>query len=128
MNALTAEWIAKAEGDWSTAQREARVRKLPNFDPVCFHCQQCAEKYLKAILVDSGKPHPKIHDLERLLDLVEAVIPLLGSFRPALADLTDFAVEFRYPGDSATREEARVAIRETRAFRKAVRVHFPLPA
>ena len=128
MKQATREWLKKAEADWLAALDLARRRKVPLPDQVCFHCQQCAEKYLKAIFVDSGKPHPKIHDLERLLDLVEVLSPLLAAFRPALADLSDFAVEFRYPGESATREEARIAVRETRAFRKAVRAHFSLPA
>ena len=42
MRALTQEWVDKAEGDFHTASREARVRKAPNYDAVCFHCQQCA--------------------------------------------------------------------------------------
>jgi HEPN domain-containing protein len=43
MNPLTLEWIEKAEGDFATAQREQRARKMPNYDAVCFHAQQCAE-------------------------------------------------------------------------------------
>jgi HEPN domain-containing protein len=50
MKPLTSEWVEKAEGDFATAKREIRVRKTPNFDAVCFHAQQCAEKYLKALL------------------------------------------------------------------------------
>lgn len=50
MNPLTLEWISKAEGDYSTAKREYRVRKDPNYDAVCFHAQQAAEKYIKGFL------------------------------------------------------------------------------
>jgi HEPN domain-containing protein len=50
MNPLTTEWIEKAEGDLLTAQREYRARNRPNYDAVCFHAQQTAEKYLKAWL------------------------------------------------------------------------------
>lgn len=50
MNPLTFEWVEKAEGDFFTAMRELRARKSPNFDAVCFHAQQMAEKYLKAVL------------------------------------------------------------------------------
>jgi HEPN domain-containing protein len=50
MNPAVAEWISKAEGDFTTAGRELRARKSPNYDAVCFHAQQCGEKYLKAIL------------------------------------------------------------------------------
>jgi len=39
MNALTLEWIDKAEGDFRTATREARVRKPTNYDAACFHCK-----------------------------------------------------------------------------------------
>jgi HEPN domain-containing protein len=46
MNNIVDEWVEKAEGDFRTAEREARVRKAPNYDAVCFHAQQCAEKYL----------------------------------------------------------------------------------
>jgi HEPN domain-containing protein len=40
MNALLQEWIDKAEGDFHTASREVRAIKSPNYDAVCFHCQQ----------------------------------------------------------------------------------------
>ena len=56
MKPLTAEWVEKADADFATASREMRVRKAPNFDAVCFHAQQCAEKYLKAILQEVDLP------------------------------------------------------------------------
>ena len=46
MKPATQEWIEKAEGDYRTALRERRVRRHPNHDAVCFHAQQCIEKYL----------------------------------------------------------------------------------
>lgn len=67
MQQLTEEWIAKAEGDFATARRELAATNLPNYDAVCFHAQQCAEKYLKAFLQESGIAFPKIHDLAALL-------------------------------------------------------------
>ena len=69
MHALTAEWIEKAEGDFHTALREARTRKNPNYDAACFHCQQCAEKYLKAYLQEHGHRFNPVHDLIYLLEL-----------------------------------------------------------
>ena len=39
MNELTLEWVQKAEGDYDTARRELRLRRLPNYDAVCFHAQ-----------------------------------------------------------------------------------------
>src|SRR4051812_27606130 len=70
MKPITLEWIDKAEGDWFSAQREARARKHPNYDAACFHAQQCAEKYLKARLQKAGLAFKKTHDLVNLLNLI----------------------------------------------------------
>ena len=101
MKPLTQEWIEKAEGDFRTAGRELRAEQLPNYDAVCFHAQQCAEKYLKASLQEADIPVPKIHDLTALLDLLRPREPELETLRFALATLTDYAVAVRYPGFSA---------------------------
>lgn len=69
MNPITIEWIDKAEGDYNTAQRELRARKSPNYDAVCFHAQQTAEKYLKAVLQEHEVHVPKTHQLLDLLGL-----------------------------------------------------------
>jgi len=51
MVTISQEWIAKAEGDLTTALREYRARNAPNYDAACFHAQQCVEKYMKAVLI-----------------------------------------------------------------------------
>lgn len=51
MNETVREWIAKAEGDFRTAQRELAATEAPNYDAVAFHAQQCIEKLLKALLI-----------------------------------------------------------------------------
>jgi HEPN domain-containing protein len=45
------EWVQKAEEDYQAALALSRLRKRPTPNAVSFHCQQCAEKYLKAFLV-----------------------------------------------------------------------------
>ena len=47
---ITLEWVNKAEEDAAVAERESRVRKRPSPGAVCYHAQQCIEKYLKAVL------------------------------------------------------------------------------
>jgi len=42
-------------------------------------------------------------------------------FRPALASITDYAVEVRYPGNSATPAESRTVPRTTERIRTLVR-------
>ena len=69
MKPITQEWVNKAEGDFGTAQRENLVQEMPNYDAVCFHSQQCTEKYLKARLQEENIAFGKTHDLSRLLDL-----------------------------------------------------------
>ncbi len=121
MNEIVAEWVEKAEEDYRTAEREMRVRKAPSYDVICFHAQQCAEKYLKAILVQSQIPSRPIHDLEVLLGLVIPVCPDLEAIRDRFLILNDYAVEFRYPGESATKEEARVAVKAMQIARTLIR-------
>jgi HEPN domain-containing protein len=121
MNPATLEWVEKAEWDFRSAHRELRVRRQPNCDLLCFLCQQCAEKYLKARLVEAGRTFAKIHDLEELLDAVLRLEPHLEHLRPGLASLTDHAVVFRYPGESATKEVAQAAFLNCSVTRAALR-------
>lgn len=44
MKLITREWVSKAEADFGTARREFDVTGDRNYDAVCFHGQQCAEK------------------------------------------------------------------------------------
>ena len=118
MKPLTHEWVEKAEGDFASAQRELRARKSPNYDSACFHAQQCVEKYLKARLQEADIPFGKTHDLIVLLDLVISVEPLWDPLRPQLRTLHAFAVEFRYPGQSADKEVAREAVKICKEVRR----------
>jgi HEPN domain-containing protein len=106
-NPLTLEWIDKAEGDFATARRELRVRVTPNYDAVCFHAQQSAEKYMKALLQDAKIPFGRTHNLVALLDLLVPRLPGWDQLRTELQTLSTYAVIVRYPGDRANRAMAR---------------------
>ena len=121
MKPMTAEWIAKAEADFATMERECEATENPNYDGICFHAQQCAEKYLKARLCEADLTFSKIHDLVALLEKILEVEPSWESFREDLAYLSDFAVSFRYPGESADRESAIDAQHRCHLFRNAAR-------
>ena len=127
MKPITLSWINKAEGDWTTAQREARARKAPNYDMACFASQQCAEKYLKARLQEAGINFKKTHDLEELLNLVLPIEPSWKVLQTDLRFLKDFAVDYRYPGVDATKITAGDAIKSCRRVRKVIRTAFGLP-
>jgi HEPN domain-containing protein len=121
MNAILAEWIAKAEGDFVTAQRELRARRAPNYDSACFHRQQCAEKYLKAFLAFREIEPPRIHNLIELLNLCLAQDGSFEMVRPALESLNSYAADIRYPGEFATKDEARDAVRAMKQVRDFAR-------
>lgn len=124
---MTQEWINKAEGDWTSAQREYRARKNPNYDSACFHTQQCAEKYLKARLQEAGINFKKTHDLEELLKLILPLEPTWNALLSDLQDLNDFSIDPRYPGVNATKTDARDAIKSCRNIRRIIRTAFGLP-
>jgi HEPN domain-containing protein len=120
MNRLTREWIRKAEADLAVARLAARQRE-PMHDAVCFHCQQSAEKYLKALLQESGLRVPRTHELLDLLNVLRLLHPALTPLRRGLDFLTRFAVETRYPDDNATKREAKAALRWANRVRQTAR-------
>jgi HEPN domain-containing protein len=110
MKKATMPWVRKAEEDYATAHLLA-ADKGKLHDAVCFHCQQCVEKYIKALLVDSVVSFPKSHDLDRLSKLVSPGHQSVQSFRRGLLFLSSFAVEARYPGLDASKRQAAAAVR-----------------
>jgi len=121
MKKLTAEWVRKAEADLVCAETCAKS-PVPLHDQACFHCQQSAEKYLKALLEELGATVPRTHQLLDLLSLLSARHTSLRSLRRGLDFLTRFAVETRYPGDSATKRQAQAALRWAVRVRHAARL------
>jgi HEPN domain-containing protein len=127
MKPQTAEWVQKAEGDWNAARQLNRVRIDPNYDSVCFHCQQSVEKYLKARLEEAGVNVPKTHDLIKLLGLAIKVEPQWVALHPLIATLNPYAVGYRYPGLSATKADAKTALKDCKEVRRVIRTAFGLP-
>jgi HEPN domain-containing protein len=92
MKPITQEWVNKAEGDFATAERELQVQQMSNYDAVCFHSQQCVEKYLKACLQEESIAFSRTHDLSILLDLLLPIFPTWATLLPNLDRLTAYAV------------------------------------
>lgn len=125
MKPETVEWTTKAEADLATAKREAAVDDSANYDAVCFHAQQCAEKYLKAVLIEGNMRVPRIHDLEALVNLLsEQYQELQGILRHARI-LSAMAVEVRYPGMTADEDDAAESLKSATAIREAVLAILP---
>ena len=121
MTPPTAEWVTKAEGDFVAVSILRRSRKRNRYDTICFHCQQCVEKYMKARLNHARIAFSKTHDLEELLDLLASVEPLWVTMKPGLKLLSRFAVTVRYPGMFADNAKARDAYRVCNRFRALAR-------
>ena len=92
------QWIAKADVDLRTAEW-LMMAPDPIRDSIAFHCQQAAEKYLKALLVSLQVEFPKTHDLEELLDVLGTVAADVASDLEGVKFLSPFGVKIRYPGD-----------------------------
>lgn len=127
MKPSTREWIRKAESDFQAALTLGRRRKTSFHDQVCFHYQQSAEKYLKALLEETNVRSPKTHDLDRLMSLLLPQNPSLTPLRPMLLRLSGYAVEFRYPGHEATAQDVSSARSDARSVRKVMRLLLGIP-
>ena len=121
MNPLTVEWITKAEGDFIVAQKIYRARKQPVYDAVCFHAQQCAEKYLKAFLQENQQKIPRTHKLLDLLKLCQEIDSSLEIISTDMRELARFTVNIRYPGMDADKEDAKIAFTAVKVVRKVFR-------
>ena len=119
---LIQQWVAKAEEDYRNAEYVLTLEEDCPVGTVCFHSQQCVEKYLKALLICQCLPVPRSHDL---LDLHKRIPPRSRPdlSKESLAVLNRYAVEARYPGDwgMITRAEAQEAFNIARAVRDAAR-------
>ncbi len=112
MQEITTEWVEKAENDFAAAHRlmQHQADEPPIADAVCFHCQQCAEKYLKAFLQEHIVPFERVHELITLLEQALALDKDFEPLRRDLRSLDGYAVTVRYPGAKVTDEMAERAL------------------
>ena len=115
---LIKEWAVKAEEDYLTVEELSKIHVRRFATIICFHSQQCAEKYLKALLIACNIEPPRTHSLETLLDLIVSEVPELERYRDLLIDLTPYSVQYRYPGVVATRDDAKYCAKIIQELRK----------
>ncbi len=89
-------WLQFAETDLAAAEYLRNMKPVP-LEIICYHCQQAAEKSLKAFLALHGEPVRKTHDLVLLNKLCSAIEPSFSSIETPCLELTDFGVNVRYP-------------------------------
>jgi HEPN domain-containing protein len=89
------EWLNRARSN--LAQASIRLPEV-YLEDLCFQAQQAAEKAIKAVLIARRIPFPYVHDLARLLTLLEESGEAVPDRVKDAGRLTRFAVEPRYPG------------------------------
>ena len=95
---IAKQWLAKAKNDLLNVDNNLKAEEVP-FDTVCFHCQQAAEKFLKAFLAGNKQPNPSTHDLFFILEKILVLDSKAKQLRDFLSVLMPYAVEIRYPDD-----------------------------
>jgi HEPN domain-containing protein len=121
MNEIAREWVDKGESDFDAAELTLRGRESPIIDAVCFHSQQCAEKYLKAYLQEHLVRFERRHELIPLLELCLTVDREFEILRESLQSLEQYAVMIRYPGLIVPAEMAERAFESAKHIREYVR-------
>jgi HEPN domain-containing protein len=104
------EWLKRARGNLALAKQ--RKPKEAFWDDLCFDAQQAAEKSIKAVLVHRKIDFPKTHNIRALLELVDPTGTQISKEIWQAIDLTNYAVETRYPGpaEPVTRNEYQQAV------------------
>ena len=125
MQPMTREWVDKAEGDAQVVTALWQM-EVPVYDAMCFHAQQCVEKYCKAWLSERQVDFPRTHDLEVLAKLCLPSLAALAALLDDLRFLTSFAVEIRYPGIFAARHDAERCWQSASRARALLREHLGL--
>jgi len=116
---LARGWFRKGDSDLENAQMCLSARK--SLDTACFHCQQAAEKWLKAYLIQGGISFPLSHDLSRLLEVCASKEGEFSSLRDSAAFLNPYAVVMRYDAEFWPDEQAVAdAIEAARTFRTVI--------
>ena len=113
-------WLVKAWRDLETARRAA-AGDPPFYDVAVYHCQQAAEKSVKAYLVYHRKSYEKTHDIEVLVDLAADIDASFGTLVDAADVLTPYATRFRYPNSTFAVEPQPAEYDE--AFRQAETIY-----
>ncbi|PZX11919.1 HEPN domain-containing protein [Breznakibacter xylanolyticus] len=95
MKPTTLEWLSLAEDDLLAAKSLVSNERLTNI--AAFHCQQCIEKCLKALLEEKELGTVKSHDLIRLLKLTG--LTMNGDDMELLVIINEVYIDARYPGE-----------------------------
>ena len=116
MDQETENWLALAETDLGVAQHLFQTYYPKPYEIICYHCQQAAEKAIKAVIIANGAKGglPKIHDLSFLLNQLKNMVEIDDKYYDYADTLTPYGVAVRYPNELGLEERhAKEALRIT---------------
>jgi HEPN domain-containing protein len=128
---LVRDWLTRASHDLRSSRALASLDD-PLLDTAIYHCQQAAEKSVKAWLQSNDDPFPRTHDIEDLVERASRANPEFRKFLKAASVLTPYVSAFRYPGGfdepMPTLEEFDEALRFAQAIYDFVLSQLPSEA
>lgn len=101
MNQETKQWLDMANMDMGVAKYLMENYHPKPLEIICYHCQQAAEKAIKALVVSRGTQGglPKLHDLSFLLNQVKNLVKIEEKYYDYADTLTPYGVAVRYPNE-----------------------------
>jgi HEPN domain-containing protein len=102
---LIQEWLRYANNDLITAKHMFEDVHPKQTEISAYHCQQCAEKALKAFLFFNNIEPPRIHNLPKLCELCKNIDAEFSVLEIDCERLNPFGAEVRYPNELAADEQ-----------------------
>jgi len=96
---LLQQWLDKANDDIRVAEYLSTMHHPTPDEIICFHCQQSAEKYLKAFIFFNDIEPEKTHDLEKLLITCQEYNANFSVLLSKAIILRNYGVMPRYPNE-----------------------------
>jgi HEPN domain-containing protein len=122
----TKAWLKKAATDVRSADH-ALTASPPILADVAYHSQQAVEKALKAFLVWSNSSFRKTHSIEEIGEQCLDIDSTLKDLVDQAVPLTEYAWEFRYPGEleEPSQDESEDALQIAKKILEAVLTRLP---
>jgi HEPN domain-containing protein len=107
------EWLHYALNDLIVANHCFNDLHPKQTEIASYHCQQCAEKALKAFLLYKNIEPPKIHDLKLLCTMCQDIESSFSGITGPCSHLTPYGVTARYPNELSPDENmVKLALHE----------------
>ena len=114
------EWVNYSEKDYIAAQFLMTAANPP-IEIICYHCQQSAEKLLKAFLIKNDIIPSRTHDLNLLVNECNKIENTISILKKECNRLNDFGVNTRYPNNMDLElEDAKIALKDAEKIKEFI--------